>query len=165
MAQATYPGTYTGRINVPLFGLAPSGVYPATVVTNSAVRSYRTISTLPVPRNLGGIFSAALSSVGSRPPGITWHSALWSPDFPPYHPEGRYRDCLADFRPLPYSSLERLASLNNESNYGEKLWGVVAPAVTLTAAVPTKVTTELPVPGELSASGSSRSALQVSAMV
>jgi len=31
----------------------------------------------------GGIFSVALS-VGSRPPGITWHPALWSPDFPPY---------------------------------------------------------------------------------
>ena len=32
----------------------------------------------------GGIFSVALS-VGSRPPGITWHPALWSPDFPPFH--------------------------------------------------------------------------------
>ena len=30
---------------------------------------------------VGGIFSAALS-VDSRPPGVTWHSALWSPDFP-----------------------------------------------------------------------------------
>ena len=31
---------------------------------------------------VGGIFSVALS-VGSRLPGVTWHSALWSPDFPP----------------------------------------------------------------------------------
>ena len=30
----------------------------------------------------GGIFSAALS-VGSRPPGVTWHPAQRSPDFPP----------------------------------------------------------------------------------
>ena len=30
----------------------------------------------------GGFLSVALS-VGSRPPGVTWHSALWSPDFPP----------------------------------------------------------------------------------
>src|SRR5690606_41484247 len=30
---------------------------------------------------LGGILSVALS-VGSRLPGVTWHSALWSPDFP-----------------------------------------------------------------------------------
>ncbi len=29
-----------------------------------------------------GIFSVALS-VGSRLPGVTWHFALWSPDFPP----------------------------------------------------------------------------------
>ena len=31
---------------------------------------------------LGGLLSVALS-VGSRLPGVTWHSALWSPDFPP----------------------------------------------------------------------------------
>ncbi len=39
----------------------------------------------PVPRGRtlrGGIFSVALS-VGSRPPGVTWRPALWSPDFPP----------------------------------------------------------------------------------
>ena len=30
----------------------------------------------------GGLFSVALS-VGSRRPGVTWHPALWSPDFPP----------------------------------------------------------------------------------
>ena len=93
MAQATYPGTYAGRINVPLFGLAPGGVFPATAVTSGAVRSYRTISPLPATlvetisgqnqRHLGGVFSVALS-VGSRLPGITWHLALWSPDFPPY---------------------------------------------------------------------------------
>src|SRR5690606_1935675 len=32
----------------PLFGLAPSGVYRATSVTRGAVRSYRTVSPLPV---------------------------------------------------------------------------------------------------------------------
>jgi hypothetical protein len=30
----------------------------------------------------GGILSVALA-VGSRLPGVTWHPALWSPDFPP----------------------------------------------------------------------------------
>ena len=30
----------------------------------------------------GGIFSAALS-ISSHCPGVTWHPALWSPDFPP----------------------------------------------------------------------------------
>ena len=33
-------------------------------------------------RTRGGLFSVALS-VGSRPPGVTWHPALRSPDFPP----------------------------------------------------------------------------------
>ena len=32
-------------------------------------------------RNLGGLFSVALS-VGSRLPGVTWRLVLWSPDFP-----------------------------------------------------------------------------------
>ena len=35
-------------LNVPLFGLAPDGVCPATDIAASAVRSYRTISPLPL---------------------------------------------------------------------------------------------------------------------
>lgn len=31
---------------------------------------------------IGGLLSVALV-VGSRRPGVTWHPALWSPDFPP----------------------------------------------------------------------------------
>jgi len=52
-------------------------------VTTCAVRSYRTISPLPadLATDIGGVLSVALS-VGSRPPGITWHLALRSPDFP-----------------------------------------------------------------------------------
>jgi len=65
-----------GHVNARLFGLAPSGVFPATAVTNSAVRSYRTIS--PLPTEVGGIFSVALS-IDSRRPGVTWHSALLEP--------------------------------------------------------------------------------------
>lgn len=49
-------------------------------VTGRAVRSYRTVSPLP-HASCGGLFSAALS-VSSRCPGVTWHPALWSPDFP-----------------------------------------------------------------------------------
>lgn len=66
-----------------LFGLAPSGVCHAIVVTNTAVRSYRTISPLPINWRY---LSVALS-VDSRPPGITWHCVLWSPDFPPHSKE------------------------------------------------------------------------------
>jgi len=73
-----------------LFGLAPSGVFPATPVASRAVRSYRTISPLP---QRGGIFSVALS-VGSHLPGITWHSTLRSPDFPPF--AKAKSDCLTN---------------------------------------------------------------------
>ncbi len=85
------PGNSAGRTIVSLFGLAPGGVYPATVIANSAVRSYRTISPLPI--ETGGIFSVALS-IDSRRPDVIWHLALWSPDFPLL----KYinSDCLAD---------------------------------------------------------------------
>ncbi len=50
---------------------------------------------------LGGLFSVALS-VGSRPPGVTWHLALWSPDFPPSHDAtATARPTLAPILPQP----------------------------------------------------------------
>ncbi|ACI15240.1 hypothetical protein CbuK_1941 [Coxiella burnetii CbuK_Q154] len=52
----------------------------AVNVTTNAVCSYHTIS--PLLPDGSGILSVALS-VGSRLPGVTWHSARWSPDFPP----------------------------------------------------------------------------------
>ena len=73
------PGSQAGRAAPsPLFGLAPRGVYPAGGITPAAVRSYRTISPLPLmvgqafrparrgrlkPATTiqGGIFSVALS--------------------------------------------------------------------------------------------------------
>ncbi len=66
----------------------------AVSVTRSAVRSYRTISPLPVFTNLGGILSAALA-VGFHPPGVTWHPALWSPDFPPLFSQRRLSSRLS----------------------------------------------------------------------
>lgn len=58
---------------------------PRTVASR-AVRSYRTLSPLPDPLAwaIGGLLSVALV-VGLRLPGVTWHPALWSPDFPPLH--------------------------------------------------------------------------------
>ena len=47
-------------------------------------------------RARGGLFSVALS-VGSRPPGVTWHPALRSPDFPPPL-NTRSSGCPADSR-------------------------------------------------------------------
>jgi len=72
-----------------LFGLAPSGVYHAVIVTNNAVRSYHTFS--PLPRlSRGGLFSVALS-VGLTPPRC--YLALY-----PMEPglSSQMSDCLAD---------------------------------------------------------------------
>ena len=89
------PGTRTGRATPrPLFGLAPDGVYRATSVTSGPVRSYRTLSPLPVPQAaIGGLLSVALS-IASRRPGVTRHPALRSSDFPP-DGRGRRRSSLA----------------------------------------------------------------------
>jgi hypothetical protein len=46
---------------------------------------------IPLTWAIGGLLSVALV-VGSRPPGVTWHPALWSPDFPP--PACAGSDCL-----------------------------------------------------------------------
>jgi hypothetical protein len=90
--------------HVPLFGLAPGGVYPA------AACCHRRGALLPHHFNLtartsgvGGIFSVALS-VGSRPPGVTWHPALWSPDFPP-PASGATPDRGATVWPTPCTSV------------------------------------------------------------
>ena len=69
------------------------------------MRSYRTISTLPAVNCLGGVFSAALS-VGSRPPGVTWHFTLRSPDFPP--PNKSSGDCLANLRRACYLPMKTI---------------------------------------------------------
>ena len=48
-ASSGLPWTRTGRATPrPLLGLAPGGVYHATPVTSGPVRSYRTLSPLPV---------------------------------------------------------------------------------------------------------------------
>ncbi len=90
------PGNDAGRVMVPLFGLAPGGVCLATRRC-PRVRCALTAPFHPCHACLatpfGGLFSVALS-VGSRRPGVTWHPALWSPDFP--RSACAPRDCLAD---------------------------------------------------------------------
>jgi len=69
--------------DTPLFGLAPGGVYRAAACyqPRGALLPHHFTLTRTVAGS-GGIFSVALS-VGSRPPGITWHPVRRSPDFPP----------------------------------------------------------------------------------
>ena len=75
-----------------LFSLAPDGVYHALECYHPGGALLPHLFTLtsknpttghkePAAGYSGGLFSAALS-LGSRPPGVTWHLALWSPDFP-----------------------------------------------------------------------------------
>jgi len=86
------------RHEVPIWPCSRWGL-PCRSVAGLAVRSYRTVSPLPVPWHseecwaIGGLLSVALS-VGSRRPGVTWHRALWSPDFP--RRACARRGCLAD---------------------------------------------------------------------
>ena len=61
----------------PLFGLAPGGVYHAASVAGRAVRSCRTLSTLPC-RSDGGLLSVALS-LGSPPPAVNRHRVSVEP--------------------------------------------------------------------------------------
>jgi hypothetical protein len=68
--SSSLPGSLAGRaVPPPLFGLAPRGVFPASEIASTAVRSYRTISPLPRGRSRprGGIFSVALSVSVSGP--------------------------------------------------------------------------------------------------
>ena len=83
-----------GTLNAPLFGLAPGGVYLAATcyhLRGALLPHHFTLT----GRKSGGIFSAALA-VGSRLPGVTWHPAQWSPDFPPAISEDISSDCPAD---------------------------------------------------------------------
>jgi len=55
-SSSNLPRNRAGHASVPLFDLAPGGVYHATPVTSCAVRSYRTFSPLPVTSDRRYIF-------------------------------------------------------------------------------------------------------------
>ena len=94
MAQATYPGATRAAPCSPIRSCSGWSLPCHATLSPRAVRSYRTVSPLPDPlRAIGGLFSVALV-VGSRRPGVTWHPALWSPDFP--RDACAPRDCPAD---------------------------------------------------------------------
>lgn len=69
------------RHEVPIWSCSRWGL-PYRSVAGLAVRSYRTISPLPACLRRRRRYLSVALSVGSRRPGVTWHLALWSPDFP-----------------------------------------------------------------------------------
>ena len=71
---------------------------PARCALTAPFHPYLASSRILSARARGGLFSVALS-VGSRPPGVTWHPALWSPDFPP----PRIETATARSTPAPHS--------------------------------------------------------------
>jgi hypothetical protein len=109
-ASCGLPGSDAGRVMGSLFGLAPGGVcragplpdsrcaltapfHPCLIRTNPPLRSWTTWSCARAHASCGFAAAARSSghrrylsvalSVGSRRPGVTWHRALRSPDFPP----------------------------------------------------------------------------------
>jgi len=83
IASSNLPDSSAGNALESYLVLLRVGFTLPRTVASRAVRSYRTFSPLPALQGrLRRLFSVALS-VGSRLPGVTWHLALWSPDFPP----------------------------------------------------------------------------------
>lgn len=97
--SSSLPGDSASSVSVPLFGLAPDGVYRAVRVTTSAVGSYPTVSPLPDLREEPSAVCSLLhfpslspEGYGARPlAGILLYGARTFLD------TRTYRDCLANF--------------------------------------------------------------------
>ena len=76
----------------PLFGFAPGGVCRAAPVAGRAVRSYRTVSPLPLCRSKPAVSSLWHFPWGHPRRTLSGTVCPWSPDFPPRRPFGACRD-------------------------------------------------------------------------
>src|SRR5208283_4960439 len=77
-------GIAPGRLPL-LLGLAPGGVFPAAAVAGGAVRSYRTISPLPLARHAGdetAVYFLWHFPWGRPRRALPGTVPPWSPDFP-----------------------------------------------------------------------------------
>src|SRR5206468_202197 len=86
--NATIPEDFSGPAALPLFCLAPHGVFRASRIAPRAVSSYLAFSPLPAlfSKNRRYIFCDTFRqsrlSLG-LPAYFTWHVAVWCSDFPP----------------------------------------------------------------------------------
>ena len=86
--DATIPEDRSGPAVLPLFCLAPHGVFRASRITPRAVSSYLAFSPLPalLSKNRRCLFCDTFrqrSLSRTLPTFSTWHAAVWCSDFPP----------------------------------------------------------------------------------
>src|SRR6266436_7190083 len=85
---ATIPEDRSGPAVLPLFCLAPHGVFRASRITPRAVSSYLAFSPLPalLSKNRRCLFCDTFRHRNfstAAPTYFTWHAAVWCSDFPP----------------------------------------------------------------------------------
>ena len=80
--SSSLPGPDAGNVKRSLFGLAPGGVCRAGLLPGSRCALTAPFHPCHALRKAVRRFLSVALSVGSRRPGVTWHRALWSPDFP-----------------------------------------------------------------------------------
>lgn len=85
--SSNLPGPDAGNVVGSLFGLAPGGVCRAGLLPGSRCALTAPFHPCHASRRTVRRYLSVALSVGSRRPGVTWHRALWSPDFP-RHPGG-----------------------------------------------------------------------------
>src|SRR5882672_10239155 len=88
LRDATIPEDRNGPAVLPLFCLAPHGVFRASRITPRAVSSYLAFSPLPalLSKNRRCLFCDTFrqrSLSRTLPTSSTWHAAVWCSDFPP----------------------------------------------------------------------------------
>src|SRR5207244_6717524 len=86
--DATMPEDRNGPAVLPLFCLAPHGVFRASRITPRAVSSYLAFSPLPalLSKNRRCLFCDTFRQrplSRTLPTFSTWHAAVWCSDFPP----------------------------------------------------------------------------------
>ncbi len=80
--SSNLPGPDAGHAIRSLFGLAPGGVCRAGLLPDSRCALTAPFHPYHASRRTVRRYLSVALSVGLRRPGVTWHLALWSPDFP-----------------------------------------------------------------------------------
>src|SRR6266568_1184844 len=120
---ATIPEDFIGPATLPLFCLAPHGVFRASRIAPRAVSSYLAFSPLPAlfSKNRRYVFCDTFRRRNfstATPAYFTRHAAVWCSDFPPANPAnaGLTSDHLPSASNLAQDDLEaRNRELNQQS--------------------------------------------------